>query len=256
LMVANRELEAFSYSVSHDLRAPLRAISGFARILRKDYRDSLDEEGRRYLDTIVTTSTRMGTLIEDLLLYARTSRAASTMVPVPLAPVVQQLVTVFGERMASASARLEVAEPLETPLGDPTLIGQILSNLVDNALTYRSSHGVPELRISADRDGQNVMLRVTDNGIGIEPQYHDKIFQVFQRLHTSDEYPGTGLGLAIVAKAAHAMECNGRRCQRGVGVRGGQHVYCSAACCRPEHSSKPVANAHQVLPVVDVGCAR
>ena len=206
LTVANRELEAFSYSVSHDLRAPLRAISSFAQILRKDYRGSLDEEGQRYLDTIIATSARMGTLIEDLLLYARTSRAASTAVPVPLAPLIQQLTTVFGERITAAGARLEIAEPLATPLGDPTLVGQILNNLVDNALTYRSRQGTPQITIAAQRVGQDVLIRVADNGIGIEPEYHEKIFQVFQRLHSTDEYPGTGLGLAIVAKAARAMD--------------------------------------------------
>lgn len=206
LTAANRELEAFSYSVSHDLRAPLRAISSFAHILRKDYRDNLDEDGQRYLDTIIATSARMGTLIEDLLLYARTSRAASTSVAVPLAPLVQQLATIFSERIASAGARLEIVEPLATPLGDSTLIGQILNNLVDNALTYRCRQGTPEIKISAQRVGEEVVIRVMDNGIGIEPEYHEKIFQVFQRLHSSDEYPGTGLGLAIVAKAVRAME--------------------------------------------------
>jgi light-regulated signal transduction histidine kinase (bacteriophytochrome) len=206
LTVANRELEAFSYSVSHDLRAPLRAISSFAQILRKDYRGSLDEEGQRYLDTIIATSARMGTLIEDLLVYARTSRAASAAVPVPLAPLIQQLNTVFAERIASTGARLGIAEPLATPLGDPTLVGQILNNLVDNALTYRSRQDSPQITIAAQRVGQDVLLRVTDNGIGIEPEYHEKIFQVFQRLHSTDEYPGTGLGLAIVAKAARAMD--------------------------------------------------
>jgi light-regulated signal transduction histidine kinase (bacteriophytochrome) len=205
LAAANRELEAFSYSVSHDLRAPLRAISSFARILRKDYRDSLDEEGQRHLDTIISTSSRMGTLIEDLLLYARTSRAASAAVAVPLAPMVQQLDTLFGERIASSGAHLEIVEPLATPSGDPTLIGQILNNLVDNALTYRCREGVPHIRLTARRTGEEVLIQVADNGIGIEPEYHEKIFQVFQRLHASDEYPGSGLGLAIVAKAARAM---------------------------------------------------
>ena len=206
LTAANRELEAFSYSVSHDLRAPLRAISSFAQILRKDYRDNLDEDGQRYLETIIATSARMGTLIEDLLLYARTSRAASAAVAVPLAPLVQHLATIFSERIASAGARLEVVEPLATPLGDSTLLGQILNNLVDNALTYRCRQGTPEIKISSQRQGEEVLIRVADNGIGIEPEYHEKIFQVFQRLHSTDEYPGTGLGLAIVAKAARAME--------------------------------------------------
>ena len=206
LVAANRELEAFSYSVSHDLRAPLRAIGSFAQILRKDWRESMGEEGQRHLDTIIATSARMGTLIENLLLYARTARMKGAAVPVPLAPLVQHLATIFGERIASSGARIEILDPLATPLGDATLIGQILNNLVDNALTYRCHEGTPRVRISAERAGEHVLIRVADNGIGIEPEYHEKIFQVFQRLHASDEYPGSGLGLAIVAKAVRAME--------------------------------------------------
>jgi signal transduction histidine kinase len=206
LTAANRELEAFTYSVSHDLRAPLRAISSFAHILHKDSSESLGEEGQRCLDRIIATSARMATLIEDLLLYARTACAPEGAVAVPLAPLVQHLTTIFGERITSAGARLEILEPLATPLGDPTLIGQILDNLVDNALTYRCIQGTPQVRITSKRIGGHVVIQVADNGIGIEPEYHEKIFQVFQRLHSRDEYPGTGLGLAIVAKAVRAME--------------------------------------------------
>jgi signal transduction histidine kinase len=206
LTAANRELEAFTYSVSHDLRAPLRAIAGFAQILHKNCHASMGEDDRRYLDTIIATSARMGKLIEDLLFYARTARTTSVAVPVPLTPFVQHLATIFGERIAAAGARFEILEPLATPLGDATLIGQILSNLVDNALTYRSPDSTPEVRLTAKQVGEHVVISVADNGIGIEREYHEKIFQVFQRLHSSDEYPGTGLGLAIVAQAVRAME--------------------------------------------------
>jgi signal transduction histidine kinase len=206
LTAANRELEAFTYSVSHDLRAPLRAISGFAQILDKDCRESIGEEGRRCLERIMATSARMATLIEDLLLYARTACAPEGAVPVRLASLTQHLITIFGERIASAGARVEILEPLATPLGDPTLVGQILNNLVDNALTYHCVHGTPQVRITSKRIGAHVVIQVADNGIGIEPEYHEKIFQVFQRLHSRDEYPGTGLGLAIVAKAVRVME--------------------------------------------------
>lgn len=206
LTAANRELEAFTYSVSHDLRAPLRAISSFAQILHKDSRESLGEEGGRCLDRIIATSARMATLIEDLLLYARTACAPEGAVPVPLAPLIQHLTTIFGERIASAGAQFEILEPLATPLGDPTLVGQILNNLVDNALTYRCAQGTPQVRVTSKRIGGHVVIQVADNGIGIEPEYHEKIFQVFQRLHSRDEYPGTGLGLAIVAKAVRVME--------------------------------------------------
>jgi len=203
---ANKELESFSYSVSHDLRAPLRAVSGFAQILARRHRASLDEEGRHYLDNVVSASERMGTLIEDLLHYSRTGRGAVRAVPVPLKPIVEQLASTFGERIAAAGALFEVLEPLATPLGDATLVGQILSNLVDNALTYCRRDGTPQVTLSSVREGARVILRVADNGIGIAAEYHEKIFQVFQRLHSEDEYPGTGIGLAVVAKAVRLME--------------------------------------------------
>ncbi|BCB26834.1 hypothetical protein SKTS_17200 [Sulfurimicrobium lacus] len=206
LEVANKELESFSYSVSHDLRAPLRAVSGFAQILARSHSDSLNEEGRHYLDNVIAASERMGTLIDDLLHYSRTGRGAVRAVPVPLAPLAAHLASTFGERIAATGARFEVIEPLVTPLGDATLIGQILANLVDNALTYRCRDGMPQVTLSAVREGEWVVLRVADNGIGIAPEYHEKIFQVFQRLHSEDEYPGTGIGLAIVAKAVRLME--------------------------------------------------
>lgn len=206
LEAANKELESFSYSVSHDLRAPLRAINGFAQILIRRYRDSLDEEGGHYLDNVVTASERMGVLIEELLHYSRTVRSSAQAVPVPLTPVVAQLKNTFGERIAAASADFEVMEPLATPLGDPTMIGQILTNLVDNALTYCTRDGTPRVTLSSVREDGKVVLRVADNGIGIAPEYHEKIFQVFQRLHSNEEYPGTGIGLAIVAKAARMMQ--------------------------------------------------
>jgi light-regulated signal transduction histidine kinase (bacteriophytochrome) len=206
LASTNEALQAFSYSVSHDLRTPLRAIESFAHILVEGHRDELSADGRHCLDQIIANSKRMGSLIETLLQYARTGRAAVTTEPVPLAPIVQQLASLFGERIKATGTRFEVVRPLATPLGDTLLIGQILSNLVDNALTYRCPERAPEVRLSAVRDGGQVVLSVADNGIGIEPEYHDKIFQVFQRLHGPDEYPGSGIGLAIVAKSARLMD--------------------------------------------------
>lgn len=206
LEAANKELESFSYSVSHDLRAPLRAINGFSQILIRRHRDSLNEEGRHYLDNVVTASERMGVLIEELLHYSRTVRSSAQAVPVPLAPIVEQLKETFSERIVAANADFVAVEPLAMPLGDPTLIGQILANLVDNALTYRIRDGKPRVTLSSVREDGKVVLRVADNGIGVAPEYHEKIFQVFQRLHSEAEYPGTGIGLAIVAKAARMME--------------------------------------------------
>jgi signal transduction histidine kinase len=206
LLAANQELEAFSYSVSHDLRAPLRSIASFAGILSDSHAKALSVEGRQCLDKIIAAATRMSQLIEDLLQYARTGRAAIRRVPISLLPLTQSLLATFAERAARDHIRLEVVEPLATPLGDSTLLGQVLNNLVDNAMTYRRREGTPEVRVSSERVGDQVVLRVVDNGIGIAPEFHEKIFQVFQRLHSNDEYPGTGIGLATVAKAVRLMD--------------------------------------------------
>mgnify|MGYP001449121825 CR=1 FL=1 len=205
LEASNRDLESFSYSVSHDLRAPLRAITGFTQILAERYHDNLDEKGNHYLDNVLVASKRMTALIDDLLHYSRTGRGAVRVVPVPLAPLIGHLKSTFGDRITTLDAKLDVAEPLATPLADPVLIEQVLSNLVDNALTYRRPTGRTEIHLSAVQEGTWVVITVADNGIGIAPEYHEKIFQVFQRLHTDEAYPGTGIGLAIVAKAVRAM---------------------------------------------------
>jgi len=205
LTEANEELEAFAYSVSHDLRAPLRAINGFTQILADRCGPSLSPEGLDCLKKVQFASKRMDVLIQDLLTYARTGRGAVRAIPVPLQSLVQELECTFGERLAAANARFQVARPLATPLGDPTLIEQILMNLLDNALKYRRREAVPELKLSSTAIGEQVLIQLADNGIGMLPEYQEKIFQVFQRLHHEHEYPGTGIGLAIVAKAARAM---------------------------------------------------
>ena len=202
---ANRELKSFSYSVSHDLRAPLRAVAGFADLLNRRYRDRLDDTGAHFLDNILVGSEHMGVLIDELLDYSRLGRGLVRSEPVPLAPVTEQLRVTFAARMEVASAALVVEEPLATPTGDPILIEQIIANLVDNALTYRRLDVPPAVTISARRHGATVTIAVADNGIGIPPEYHERIFEVFARLHGEDEYPGTGIGLATVRKAARLM---------------------------------------------------
>lgn len=205
LTIANEELEAFAYSVSHDLRAPLRAINGFAQILTDRCGASLSPEGHECLRKVQVASRRMDVLIQDLLTYARTGRGSVREIPVCLLPLIQELECTFGERLVATKARFEVTQPLATPLGDPTLIQQILMNLLDNALKYRRADIAPQLKLSATATGEHVLIQLADNGIGMPAEYQDKIFQVFQRLHHEHEYPGTGIGLAIVAKAARAM---------------------------------------------------
>lgn len=205
LQVSNEELEAFNYCVSHDLRAPLRAMAGFAQVLIEGHSANLDPGGLRYLDNMILAVRRMEHLIQDLLNYARTGRGTMHALPVPLAPLLQQLETTFSARFAAAGASFEVVTPLATPLGDATLIEQILTNLIDNALKYRRRDGVAAVRLAAIVADENVLLQVSDNGIGIARADWDRIFQMFQRGHTERDYSGTGIGLAIVAKAARAM---------------------------------------------------
>jgi signal transduction histidine kinase len=204
-MDANEELEAFAYSVSHDLRAPLRAINGFAQILTERCGPSLSTEGLDCLKKVQFASKRMDVLIQDLLTYARTGRGSVRAIPVPLLPLIRDLECTFGERLAATNAHFQVVQPLATPLGDPTLLEQILMNLLDNALKYRRRDVIPELKLSATAIEDDVLIQLSDNGIGMPREYQEKIFQVFQRLHHEHEYPGTGIGLAIVAKAARAM---------------------------------------------------
>jgi PAS domain S-box-containing protein len=206
LEVANKELEAFSYSVSHDLRAPLRAVTGFAQILQRRHRDALPEEGRRYLDNIVTASERMARLIDDLLEYSRLGRKALRFGPVSLAEVMRHLQQDFAQRLAEEGGRLDIAPALPEVRGEATLLGRLFNNLVDNALTYRHPGEPAQVRIDWSEAGDRIEIRVNDRGLGIAPEHHAKIFDVFQRLHGEDEVAGTGIGLAVVKKVAELLD--------------------------------------------------
>jgi PAS domain S-box-containing protein len=206
LEAANKELEAFSYSVSHDLRAPLRAVTGFAQIVQRRYRAALPDEGQRYLDNIVTASERMARLIDDLLEYSRLGRKALRFGPVPLAEVMGHLRQDFAPRLAEEGGELVIAADMPEVRGEATLLGRLFSNLVDNALAYRKPGEPAKVRIDWQAAGERVEVRVSDQGIGIPPEHHAKIFDVFQRLHGEDEVAGTGIGLAVVKKVADLLD--------------------------------------------------
>jgi signal transduction histidine kinase len=205
---ANAELEAFAYSVSHDLRAPLRAISGFSEIIARRHRDSLDEEGRHYFDNIIEASEHMGELIDDLLRYSRLGRRAVRLRPVPLDDVLAQVMGDLEGRIAAVDAELVLPDDAPTIRSSRTLLTQIFTNLIDNALTYHRPGVPPRIVVDCKMKPGGVVLSVADNGIGIAPEFQQKIFRIFQRLHSQDEYPGTGIGLAMVKKAADLL--NGR----------------------------------------------
>jgi len=206
LEVANKELEAFSYSVSHDLRAPLRAVTGFAQILQRRHRAALAEEGQRYLDNIVSASERMGRLIDDLLEYSRLGRKALRFGNVSLAEVMRHLAQDFAHRLAEEGGRLEIAPDLPEVRGEPTLLGRLFTNLVDNALTYRRPGEGADVRIDWREAGERIEVRVSDRGVGIAPEHQGKVFDVFQRLHGDEEFAGTGIGLAVVKKVADLLD--------------------------------------------------
>jgi signal transduction histidine kinase len=197
LEAANKELESFSYSVSHDLRAPLRAIQGFARILQEDYGSRLDDEGRHVIETVCDCTARMQQLIEDLLQFSRWGRAPIECDVIPMTQLAQEAFD--GIQQESALPKL-LLEPLPTAWGDPSLIRQVWCNLISNAVKYSSGRTDAVVDISGyAENGQNVYC-VKDNGAGFDMTYYDKLFGVFQRLHTADEFPGTGVGLAIVRR--------------------------------------------------------
>ena len=205
LQAANKELESFSYSVSHDLRAPLRAISGFAEIIARRHRASLNEEGQHYFDNIVHASERMGHLIDDLLNYSRIGRGAVRRETISLRDVLTPLSGDFATRLKEINGTLEIADDLPGVKGDKTLLNQIFTNLLENALTYRKPDTPSQIHVTWEAERKAVIICVRDNGIGIPTEYHEKIFNIFQRLHNEDDYPGTGIGLATVKKSVELL---------------------------------------------------
>jgi PAS domain S-box-containing protein len=191
----NRELESFSYSVSHDLRAPLRAIDGFALMIEEDYSDRLDAEGRRYLAVIRDNSRRMGALIDDLLSFSRLGR-----LPVGVQEVnVESLVHEVLEEMSTGQnlPQIEI-ESLPPVKADRGLLRQVWVNLLSNAIKYSSKSASPRIQVSGRQNGTENQYSISDNGVGFDMTYVEKLFGVFQRLHRADEFSGTGVGLAIV----------------------------------------------------------
>jgi signal transduction histidine kinase len=196
LEVANTELESFSYSVSHDLRAPLRAVDGYARMLEEDYAARLDDEGRRLLSVVRQSSQRMGRLIDDLLAFARLGKQEPSKQLVDMAELATEVV---NELRDGSSASVQLAE-LPRARADRALMRQVWLNLVGNALKYSAKRNDARIEIGGRREAGHNLYWIRDNGAGFDMRYADKLFGVFQRLHRSDEFDGTGVGLAIVQR--------------------------------------------------------
>lgn len=198
----NRELEAFSYSVSHDLRAPLRALDGFSQVLLEDYGDRLDEEGRHYLTRLRAGAQRLGTLIDDLLDLARLTRARTIRRHVDLAELAGAVIRELGDAEPGRMVTWHVAPRLPA-FGDRVQLQQLLQNLLGNAWKFTSRVEGARIELGVEQHETETRYFVRDNGAGFDMSYADKLFGVFQRLHHESEFPGTGVGLAIVQRIVH-----------------------------------------------------
>ncbi|WP_246580367.1 PAS domain S-box protein [Deinococcus aestuarii] len=199
LQEANRELEAFSYSVSHDLRTPLRHIVGFGDLLRKEVGDDLSPKGERYLGVITDAAARMSRLIDDLLAFSRMGRQELRRGTVDLNAVLAEVWAGLEPDRAGREIITHFA-PLPTVQGDGALLTQVFSNLLGNALKYSRTRERAEIEVGAQVQGHDLTVTVRDNGVGFDPRYTDKLFGVFQRLHRAEEFEGTGIGLANVRR--------------------------------------------------------
>jgi len=200
LQMKVEELETFSYSVSHDLKAPLRALETFSHLLQEEYGEGLDSKGREYLRFLSQASVRMAILIDDLLQYSRVGRRGLHFQEVELEKVVEEAKEYLWEGLEEKGAVVEVAHSLPLVWGDKSTLVLLFTNLMSNALKFSKPQEPPRIVVSWEDGGRNFLITVSDNGIGIDPAHHKRIFQVFQRLHTEEEVPGTGMGLAICKK--------------------------------------------------------
>jgi hypothetical protein len=198
LEAANGDLESFSYSVSHDLRAPVRAIAGFTGLLREDHQDSLDKEAKRKLGVIENEAIRLGSLIDELLEFSRLGRRALERVELDMEKLAQQAFQRQLQEQSRANVELRLGSVLPPAIGDRTLIEQVWANLLSNAVKFSSKKERPVVEIAASSAGGEHIYSVRDNGAGFDPNYQSKLFAVFQRLHHDHEFPGTGVGLALV----------------------------------------------------------
>ena len=200
LKAAIGELEAFSYSVSHDLRAPLRAIEGFSEILLEDHAGSLKDEGKRLLQTVRKNSLHMSQLIDDLLSFSRVARKDLVKKRVPM----KDLAGLVSEELKSGLKSADVTiERLPDAFGDPALLRQVWTNLLSNAFKFTRQNPAPRILIGARKNKHETVYYVRDNGVGFDMKYLGKLFGVFQRLHGVEEFEGTGVGLAIVQRIIH-----------------------------------------------------
>jgi signal transduction histidine kinase len=199
-----RELEAFSYTVSHDLRAPLRAMYGYADVLLKDAGARLSAEERGYLNRIGLAGRRLDRMIQDVLHYSRISQAEITLAPIALDRVVQAVIAEYP-MLRNSATHVEVRPPLGEVLGHEMLLSQCIANLLLNAVKFVAPGVDPYVQVYTERRGSIIRLWIVDNGIGIETQHMNRLFGMFERIHPSSSFEGNGIGLAIVKRAVHRL---------------------------------------------------
>ncbi|MBV8473648.1 MAG: hypothetical protein JO234_09550 [Hyphomicrobiales bacterium] len=198
LEASNKELESFAYSVSHDLRAPLRHVFGYAELLQKQAASSLDDKSQRYIKTIQESAKRMGILIDDLLSFSRVGRAETRMAAVNLEQLVNEVIETSGRDIVWKVSALPRC------FGDRSLLRLVVANLIGNAIKFTRARSPAVIEIGcAEQDGDTIEVFVRDNGAGFDMRYANKLFGVFQRLHSTDEFEGTGIGLAIAQRVIH-----------------------------------------------------
>jgi signal transduction histidine kinase len=205
LAAANRELEAFASTISHDLRAPLRTMQGMARALKEEQEQRMPEESKFYVERIIHASERMDTLIHDLLAYSRMNLAEFELRRIDLSAVMEDVGALVAGTVKERNAKVEYAGTFPAVRANESLLVQVLSNLLINAMKFTAEGVTPEVKVTGEVRGDRARVSVRDNGIGIAPEYHERIFRMFERLHTATEYPGTGVGLAIVQRAVARM---------------------------------------------------
>ncbi|WP_329182952.1 sensor histidine kinase [Actinacidiphila glaucinigra] len=196
---SNAELEQFAYVASHDLQEPLRKVSSFTQLLQRRYADQLDERADQYIAFAVDGANRMQTLINDLLTFSRVGRVHNEHRLVELEPLVEDTLSTLSISIEESGATIS-HDALPAVVGDTTQLGMLWQNLISNAIKFRHPDRRPQIHIGASREGDLWRFTVTDNGIGIDPEFADRVFIIFQRLHTKDAYPGSGIGLAMCKK--------------------------------------------------------
>ena len=202
---ALQTMETFTYSIAHDLRGPLRAMVAFSALVVSECAEKLDESGKDYLSRISDAARRMDRLVADLLVYGRLAHVEATSVPIALDQAVAKVLEDLKAEIRERNAQIGIEGPLPVIMGSPVLLSHVLINLMDNAIKFMPADRTPRVIVRSRRTDRAVKLLIEDNGIGIAPEYHARIFDLFTRLHKPSEYSGTGIGLALVKRAMERM---------------------------------------------------